>query len=97
MAWRFVRQPNGRLARFSDIVDNFTHIHLTATDALKIAYEDMGREAAKEKVKAGVEDHEPWKRGVKGDGQSRMRDCLEAIERVHGKKELARVKKELGL
>lgn len=28
MAWRIVRQPNGKLARFSDIVDNFTHTNI---------------------------------------------------------------------
>ena len=33
MAWRFVRQPNGLLARHSDVVDHFTHINMSVEDA----------------------------------------------------------------
>lgn len=33
MGWRMVRQPNGKLARFSDVVDDFTDFDLTAEEA----------------------------------------------------------------
>lgn len=96
MGWRFVRQPNGLLARFSDVVDDFTHYDMTEEEAVEEAREDLGREAAIKKVKAGVEDYEPWTNNVKGDGLSRWRDCLESIESVHGKEKLAEVERTIG-
>lgn len=86
MAWRFVLQPNGKLARFSDVVDDFTHMGMTEAEALEFAVTQMGQRDAEEKVRAAVEDHEPWTVGKKGDGTARWRDSLESVERVHGKK-----------
>lgn len=83
MAWRFVRQPDGKLARWSDIVDAFTHYDLDEPDAIGVALSDCGLGAALSKIKRAQDDEEPWKEGVKGDGLSRWRDCVETMERVH--------------
>ena len=34
MNWRVIRQPDGKYARFSDIVDDFTHFDLTREEIL---------------------------------------------------------------
>lgn len=94
MAWRFVKQPNGLLGRFSDIVDNFTHLDLTEADAFDVALDHMGREDAAKKVQAGVDDIKPWST-EKGDGLSRWRDSLETIEMVHGLGEVKKIESEL--
>lgn len=95
MGWRIVRQPNGKLARFSDVVDNFTHANMTEEEALEVCREHMGRLGAIEKVKAGVEDHKPWTHGVLGSGHDRWDDCIDTIKLIHGEKELAKVLKEI--
>jgi len=93
MAWRFVRQPSGKLARFSDVVDNFTHYNLTKKQAIKVAQEsNLSLDEATVKVQAGVDDIKPWTTTTKGGGLSRWNDSLETIERVHGKKELTKIK-----
>lgn len=98
MAWRFVRQPNGRLAVFSDVVDDFTWYDMTPEEAVKVAAEeyDMGPRAAKDKVERGLKDEIPWKHGVYGDGTARWLDCLESIEMVHGVKRRRKRERELG-
>lgn len=87
MARRFVRQPNGKLGLFSDVVDAFTWLNLTEEEALEVCRDemDLGPKGSVEKVRSGVEDHEPWKFNVKGDGLSRWREAIGLIERVHGK------------
>lgn len=90
MAWKFVRQPNGKLARWSDVVDNFTHMGLSEDDALLCARDEgCTPEQASRKVLAAVEDHKPWCPGVKGSGTDRWDDCLSTIEMVHGKEKRA--------
>lgn len=96
MAWRFVRQPNGKLARFSDVVDHFTHYNYSRDEAVELARESMGREDAEQKVESGLRDEVPWKHGVYGDGSARWLDCLQTIESVHGKEERAKVEAEFG-
>ncbi len=96
MAWRIVKQPNGLLARFSDIVDDFTHIDMTENEALEVCREYCGIEDAKRKVLAGVQDWKPWTMGVLGSGLDRWNDSIEKIESVHGK-EIAEKRKEYNL
>ncbi|MCK5506072.1 MAG: hypothetical protein KAJ10_12980, partial [Thermodesulfovibrionia bacterium] len=76
MAWRIVKQPNNKLARFSDIVDDFTHINMTMSEAIEICRESLGTEDAIKKVQAGIEDWKPWKIGIKGNGSERWEDCI---------------------
>ena len=97
MAWRIVKQPNGLLARFSDIVDNYTHINMTQEEAIALCVDtqDMGKESAIKKVQAGIEDHKPWTLNVIGSGHDRWDDCNEAIIRVHGQKEMDKILTEI--
>ena len=95
MAWRIVKQPNGLLARFSDIVDNFTDINMTKAEALEYCTKEMGEVAAIEKVNAGIKDYKPWTHNSVGSGHDRWDDCLKTIIRVHGQKEVDELLKEI--
>lgn len=91
MGWRFVKQPNGKLARFSDIVDHFTHYNMTVGEAIDYCLrEGMNGHQAQIKVQAGVDDHKPWTT-VPGEGNERWLDSLDTIEVIHGKKERSEV------
>lgn len=94
MGWRIVRQPNGRLARFSDVVDNFTNYNMTEDEAIDLCLDYMGRGDAREKVRRGIED-EPippfLEASGRGDGLDRWRDCLDTIRAIHGEDEAAEV------
>ncbi len=35
MTWRIVQQPNGKFGRFSEAVDDFTHMNLTESEAVE--------------------------------------------------------------
>jgi hypothetical protein len=95
MAWRIVKQPNGLLARFSDIVDDFTHYNLTVKQAVKVCQDQsMGEAEAKQKVQNGVLDLKPWGTKPSEDGLSRWRDCLDTIKSVHGTKAMKKRVKE---
>ena len=85
MAWRIVKQPNGLLARFSDIVDDFTHMDMTEAEALEVCREYLGIAEAEKKVLAGVQDWKPWTMGVLGSGLDRWNDSIDRIETMHGK------------
>ena len=91
MAWRIVKQPNGQLARFSDVVDDFTHMNMSYEEAVALCDEKMGTNAAIEKVRAGVEDWKPWTNGVLGNGEERWLESIATIEDVHGNDRLKAV------
>lgn len=91
MAWRIVKQPNGLLARFSDIVDNFTDMNMNEEEALEVCREYCGIEEAQRKVLAGKEDWKIWTNGVQGNGLERWMDSLERIVHQHGKLEMQKV------
>ena len=71
----FVNQPDGRFARFSSVVDQFTHMDMSREEAIDLAQIELGRLTAVAKVDRGVND----------DGLTRWHDCLETIEAIHGK------------
>jgi hypothetical protein len=74
MAWRIVKQPNDKLARFSDIVDDFTDFNMTKNEAVKMCctVHNMSVRAAEEKVRRGINDSKRWA------------DEIETIAVVHG-------------
>ena len=89
MAWRFVQQPNGKLARFSDIVDHFTDVDMTDSEAYIIGIFDYDctPSSANKKIRAAREDWLPWTskiNPVHGDGLARWRDSIETIALLHG-------------
>jgi hypothetical protein len=72
MPKRVIRQPNGKLALFSTIVDTLLEYNCTPdemTNALVIGYEFSRLEADK-MVSNGLEDLKPWTR-VSGSGTDR--------------------------
>jgi predicted RNase H-like HicB family nuclease len=80
-------------ARFSTVVDNFTHYAMTREEALDVARCEMGRQDAEAKIQRAVDD-DVTGMGIKivsGDGLNRWRDCLETIQLIHGDAELAKV------
>ena len=72
MAWRMVRQPNGKLARFSDVVDDFTDYDLSDQEAFELCRDMAGVYVAK--IKICHADAEP----------QRFAESLETIRLIHG-------------
>lgn len=72
MANRAVKQPNGLYARFSDIVDHFTHIHLTREELIEIYVEEAGRNVALGKLERADQN------------LHRFQDEIDTIRWVHG-------------
>jgi len=82
-----VRQPNGRLARWSDIVDNFTEADMTPGKCVDLAMEHgMQLMDAARKVQRAINDEPNLFSGGKrsGDGLDRWRECLRTVRDVHG-------------
>ena len=96
MPSRVVRQPNGLLAVFSTIVDDFTVVDATETEMREYFRDEIGVREGNAKVDRGLLDD---MRGIgeitKRDGLNRWRDALETLEGVHGKR-LARERAESG-
>ncbi|MFG6179612.1 hypothetical protein ACGTN6_20450 [Halomonas sp. THAF12] len=86
MAWRFVKQPNGLLAIFSDVVDDFTYVNMTAAQAFDHCKSKHGLSDADahQKVRAGLDDWKPWAHTVKGSGHDRWDESLRIIQDAHG-------------
>lgn len=97
MGWRIVRQPNGKLARFSEVVDDFTHYDMTAEEAFDVCLEEMGRAEAIMKVSKGIADSPTWKCPDSGhaDGLDRWRDAIDTIRFVHGEERAREREREL--
>lgn len=99
MAWRIIKQPNGRYARFSDVVDNFTHINHDRPGILAVCrHEGMSMAEAKIKVKAADDDKAcpPFiDDSGRGDGLDRYRHAIKTIKRVRGKAAAAAVVSEM--
>ena len=92
MGWRIVKQPDGRLARFSSIVDSFTHVNMSSDEAVNVCIEEgLSEKDAKKKVDSGIRDIKPWTVNIEGSGTDRWKDCLETIIAVHGQKEIDEV------
>ena len=72
MAWRIVKQPNGLYARFSDVVDDFTHYDMTEEEAVDLCLDYLGRQDSREKVGRAKQHPE------------RYEDEFETIKIVHG-------------
>lgn len=93
MAWRFVKQPNGLLARFSDVVDDFTDVNLTTAQALELCKSEYGLSEAdaERKVRGGTEDWKPWTHAVHGSGHDRWDESIRIVQEVHGEHALTKL------
>lgn len=72
-----IRQPDGKLARFSSVVDAFTHYGMTEQEAFEVCQEELSPHDAQEKVRRGVEDRLPYQNHRCGDGLARWRSALQ--------------------
>lgn len=86
MAWRFVQQPNGLFARFSEIVDNFVAANLTKEQAIRscIIENNMSQWDAEAKVERAIQA-----------GIERWHEAINTIVAVHSRKEADQVVLEM--
>lgn len=98
MGWRIVKQPNGLLARFSDVVDDFTHYDMTVEEAVELCRAEMGLRDAVEKVERGLRD-EPIPPFIeasgRGDGLDRFRAAITTIRTIHGARKAKQRERQL--
>lgn len=87
MPGRFLLQPDGKLCRFSTIVDDFTHGGMTPEQAFAVAFEDMGRAAAESKVERGLA------RGL--DDEGGWNESLRTVAAIHGQEHADAIAREL--
>lgn len=86
MAWKIVLQPNGLLARFSDVVDDFTDYQLSREDAHRLCRQHgCTPEEADAKIARALNDEPPEGVKARKDKLARWHDCLNTIRSVHGK------------
>lgn len=77
MSSRFVVQPNGLLARFSTVVDDFTAMNITEGEAAQVIQEEYVERAKHDAEQAIARA----KADTTGD---RWKDCLCTIRSIHG-------------
>lgn len=75
MAWQIVKQPNDKLARWSDVVDSLTHTNCEQKDMIALCIERYGMTQEEAEVKVGAAHKNP----------NRWEECVAEIKRVHGK------------
>lgn len=85
MAWRIVIQPNGKYARFSDVVDNFTDYDMTRDEAFAMCRNEYAMPAKDAEYKIEQAEKHP----------GRFDREIETILEVHGKEQAESVRKEL--
>lgn len=76
----YVRQPNGKIGRFSTIVDMFTDLNLSAVDAMKMAVKEVGKDRC-------------WDLFESMGDTNKYSECLDTVKNVHGEKMYANVMK----
>lgn len=82
MSCWLVQQANGKFARFSTIVDDFTHIDMTEQEAFKMYHDHGGLITATTMLDNAKNKVDP------------VEDALGEIKRIHGE-ELANLRREL--
>lgn len=82
MAWRIVKQPNGLYARFSSIVDDFTHMNMTRQEALELCWEVFGSRHAREGTRPTTKPSPKVDRADSNPG--RWESDIDLIRIIHG-------------
>lgn len=88
-----LKQPDGKIAVFSSVIDDFTHYDLSEEEAMEVGIESWGRDTALQKLQNALEDKRLMAREFVSDGLGRWRESLEDIAFQHG---LERLRKTLG-
>ena len=90
-----VRQPNGKLAEFSTVVDHFTALEMTREEAVQWCIgQGMSVTEAEAKVKRGEDDDALGGRRFCEPPEGRWKESLVTILSVHGTVGLAKFLKE---
>ncbi len=76
MAWRIVKQPNGKFARFSENVDDFTDYDMTEQEAIAycVEIEHMHLQEAVAKVQRAL-----------SNDVNRFVEAIDIVGKVHSK------------
>lgn len=91
----FVRQPNGLFARFSTIVDHFTHMNLTREVIANGEVEPWLADSVAALQRAEADEPLEEDMPPATDGLGRWRYCLETVLVIHGKKAVAEVEAQV--
>lgn len=86
----FLKQPNGKYARFSTVVDNFTAMNMDRETALYRAKLEVGELEGEQKIARADKEELP------GNGRplSRWKKSIHTVEVIHGKKVAAEYEEE---
>jgi hypothetical protein len=96
MAVFLLRQPDGKLAAFSTVCDDFTHYDLTEGEAIDAVVERCGRMEAEAKLHRALNDDVMDGPRDAADGLYRWRIALRDCGRQHGLEHLKNVLREIG-
>lgn len=92
MPSEIVQQPNGRFARFSTIVDGFTHLNCTEQEMLEILKNDgMADGDAWNKIVRAKLNCEHLSHAVACEPLARWVGCLQTIRNVYGETKVQEV------
>lgn len=93
-----LKQPDGLIAVFSSVVDDFTYMNLTEAEAIEFGTTEWGERTAREKLERGLKDAPVWPgdSDFVSDGQGRWREACGDIAFQHGLKHLRSVLDEMG-
>jgi hypothetical protein len=83
MGNRAIKQPNGLYARFSEIVDDFTHANCSRKELWGFYRDECGVECANGKLQRADEN------------AYRFNEAIEVIKSIHGEEIAEKRKKEL--
>lgn len=75
MGWKIVQQPDGNLARFTSVVNNFTDMGMSDAEALSICQDYVNPSQAKAIVMRALNRPDPEKE---------WENCLRIIVESHG-------------
>lgn len=97
MGWRIVKQPNGRFASYSEVVDNFTHLNMTEDEALQMCQDEyrLSETEAHRKVQDGINDWSPYALGMPNSIHHRWDEALYLIGSYHGEDEVKKIKAKI--
>lgn len=92
-----LKQPDGLIAIFSSVVDDFTYVCMTEQEALEVGTKEWGEKVGAEKLQRGLEDARLWEANEIEDGLNRWRDACENIAMQHGLEHLREEMDEMDL
>lgn len=99
MGVRFVKQPDGKLAIFSEVVDDFTYYDLTVEGAVGVClkeFRDRSEEEAMRRINRALEEQPEHRGYAHPNGLGRWEEALEAITLQHGIDHLKETLQEIG-